>query len=196
MTGWSLMMDSTNTFSTSKQVTGKVFGADYTSPTSSELTIAVADMQTAYNDAAGRNTSESSAEHLNVKKGLVSGTTFTAGVYTWGTNINFASDIYIKGNATDQVIFQTTGNVIAGTGARVHLLGQAKAENIVWQVAGYVDAGVGSHLEGIFLVKTHAAFKSGSSINGRILAQTACTLDQVTVTEPPSTTPTIPPLLP
>ena len=133
MTGWSLIMDSTNTFSTSTQVTGKAYGADYTSPTPSELTIAIADMQTAYNDAAGRHTSESSAEHLNVKKGLISGTTFTAGVYTWGTNINFASDIYIKGNATpDQFIFQSTGNVIAGTCARIHLLGGDKAENIVW----------------------------------------------------------------
>jgi hypothetical protein len=199
MTGWSLTMDSSNTFSTSTQVTGKAYGADYASPTPSELTLAVADMQTAYTDAAGRHTSEPSAEHLNVKQGLISGTTFTPGVYTWGTDINFASDIYIKGDATDQFIFQSTGNVIVGTGARVHLHGQAKAENIVWQVAGYVDAGVGSHLEGIILVKTYAAFKTGSSINGRILAQTACTLDQVTVTEPPPTTPTtptIPPLLP
>jgi hypothetical protein len=186
MTGWSLIMDSTKTFSTSTQVTGKAYGADYATPTPSELTIAIADMQTAYTDAASRHTSNSLiVEHLNVKGGLVSGMTFTAGVYTWATGINFASDIYIKGNATDQFIFQTTGNVLAGTGARVHLLDQAKAENIVWQVAGFFDAGVGSHLEGIILVKTHAAFKTGSSINGRILAQTACTLDRVTVTEPP-----------
>jgi hypothetical protein len=189
MTGWSLTKDDTNTFSTSAQVTGKVYAADYASPTPSDLTIAIADTQTAYNDAAERDTSESShggTEHLNVKKGLISGTTFTAGVYTWGTNIKFDSDISITGNATDLFIFQTTGNVIASTGARVNLLGQAKAENIVWQVAGYVDAGADSHLEGIFLVKTHAAFKAGSSLNGRILAQTACTLDKATVTAPPT----------
>jgi hypothetical protein len=184
MTGWSLIMDSSNTFSKSTQVTGKAYGADYTSPTPAKLTIAIADMKTAYTDAAGRTTT--SAAHLNVMGGLVSGTTFTAGVYTWGTNINFISDIYIKGNATDQFIFQSSGNVIAGVAAKVTLLGGAKAENIVWQVAGYVDAGVASHLEGIFLVKTHAAFKTLSSLNGRILAQTACTLDQVTVTAPSS----------
>ena len=52
MTGWSLSMDSTNTFSTSTQVTGKAYGADYTSPTPAKLTIAIADMKTAYTDAA------------------------------------------------------------------------------------------------------------------------------------------------
>ena len=197
MTGWSFIKDSTNTFSTSTQVTGKAYGADYAAPTPSMLTIAIADMQTAYIDAAGRLTSETLSKHLNVMGGLVSGTTFTAGVYTWGTNINFASDIYINGSATDQFIFQSTGNVIVGTGASVKLLGHVKAENIVWQVAGYVDAGVGSHLEGVFLVKTHAAFKTGSSLNGRILAQTACTLQMTTVTEPPPSGPPhqTPPLL-
>jgi hypothetical protein len=182
MTGWSLIMDSSNMFSTSAQVTGKAYGANYFPPTPAKLTIAIGSMMTAYTDAAGRTTT--SAAHLNVMDGLVTGTTFNTGVYTWGTDINFCGNIYINGSATDQFIFRTTGNVISGSGAKVTLLGQAKAENIVWQVAGYVDAGVGSHLEGIFLVKTHAAFKAGSSLNGRILAQTVCTLDKTTVTEP------------
>jgi len=34
-------------------------------------------------------------------------------------------------------------------------------------------------------VKTHAAFKTGSSLNGRILAQMAVTLQMTTVTTPP-----------
>ena len=33
-------------------------------------------------------------------------------------------------------------------------------------------------------VKTKAVFKTGASLNGRILAQTACTLDQATITQP------------
>jgi hypothetical protein len=51
-------------------------------------------------------------------------------------------------------------------------------------VAGFLDAGTTSHLEGIFLVKTKAVFKTGSSLNGRILAQTACTLDTATIVQP------------
>ena len=95
---------------------------------------------------------------------------------------------------SDIFIFQTTGNVIAGSGAKVTLAddgtgnGTPQASNIVWQVAGSVDAGTTSHLEGVFLVKNHAALKTGSSLNGRILAQTACTLDSATVAQPPVST--------
>ena len=62
--------------------------------------------------------------------------------------------------------------------------GIPQASNIVWQLAGYLEAGKSSHLEGTFLVKTHAVFKTGSSLNGRILAQTAATLDSATITQP------------
>ena len=55
------------------------------------------------------------------------------------------------------------------------------AANIVWVMAGHLEAGPTSHLEGVFLVKTKADFKTGSSLNGRVLAQTACTLDQATI---------------
>ena len=45
MTGFSLILDSTGTFSTSSQVTGKAYAADYTSPTPSNLTTAVSNME-------------------------------------------------------------------------------------------------------------------------------------------------------
>jgi hypothetical protein len=54
LTGFSLVLDASGTFSTSTQVTGKVYAASYTSPTPSMLTTAVSDMQTAYTDASGR----------------------------------------------------------------------------------------------------------------------------------------------
>ena len=44
--------------------------------------------------------------------------------------------------------------------------------NIVWVMAGYLDIGTTAHFEGICLVKTKAVFKTGSSLNGRILTQT------------------------
>jgi hypothetical protein len=59
------------------------------------------------------------------------------------------------------------------------------AANVVWQMAGFLEAGTTAHLEGTFLVKTKAVFKTGATINGRVLAQTAVTLDQATVTRPP-----------
>jgi hypothetical protein len=37
-------------------------------------------------------------------------------------------------------------------------------------------------MEGIILGKTAVTFITGSSLNGRILAQTACTLQKATIT--------------
>ena len=55
VTGFSLTADSTNVFSRSPQVTGKVYAANYASPTPSNLTTAVGDMQLAFTEAAGRS---------------------------------------------------------------------------------------------------------------------------------------------
>mmetsp|Transcript_24601 Transcript_24601/g.61128 ORF Transcript_24601/g.61128 Transcript_24601/m.61128 type:complete len:249 (+) Transcript_24601:121-867(+) len=184
ITGFSLVKHSDETYSEAWQVTGKVYASDYTSPTPSEMTTAISDMETAYTNAAGRTTSTETDEqkYADVKAGLIGGTTFTPGVYTWGTDILFDTDFTISGGLTDVFIFQTTGNVKAGSGAKIILLGGALAKNIVWQVAGFVDAGTTSHLEGIFLVKTFASFKTGSTLNGQVFAQTAVTLDSTTIT--------------
>jgi hypothetical protein len=189
MTGFNLIADSSNTYSTSTQIAkGQAYASDHASPTPAMMTAAILDMQTAYSDAKSRPLSDGA--NIDIKAGLISGTTFTAGVYNWGTDINFASDIYLKGNKTSSFILQTTNSVVAGSGAKVILVADEPGgsvpdpANIVWQVAGFVDAGTTSHLEGVFLVKTRAVFKTGSSLNGRILAQTACTLDEATVTQP------------
>ena len=54
ITGFGLTLDASNQFSTSTQVVGKVYAADYSPPTSANLTTAVSDMQIAYTDAAER----------------------------------------------------------------------------------------------------------------------------------------------
>jgi len=53
-TGFSFTMDSSNEFATSTQVTGKLFAAQFASPTPSQLTLAVLDMQAAFTDGFGR----------------------------------------------------------------------------------------------------------------------------------------------
>src|SRR5881394_4640815 len=53
VTGFALSSPPT-TYSTSSQVTGKVWAANYAVPTPANLTVAVLNMQTAYTDAAGR----------------------------------------------------------------------------------------------------------------------------------------------
>jgi hypothetical protein len=66
----------------------------------------------------------------------------------------------------------------------VVLSGGAVPKNIFWQVAGLVDLDTTAHCEGVVLTMTSIALKTGASINGRLLAQTAVTLDSSTVVEP------------
>jgi hypothetical protein len=129
--------------------------------------------------------------------GTIGGTfnTFTKGVYTWSTFLSITGDIYIKGSADDLFIFKVGTFLDLATGVKVILIkdddgkGPPLASNIVWQVGSFVNAEVGTHLEGVLLVKTIVAFKAGVSLNGRIFAQEAATLGAITtITQPTALT--------
>merc|ERR1712166_849093 len=126
LTGFDLIMDSTNTHSTSTLVTGQIFAASYTSPTPSKMTTAISDMETAYTDAAGRV----NPDELDLGAGTIEGKTLAPGLYKWGSNVGFTSSLRFEGTATDVWILQMTGDLIVGAGAKVILSGDAKAENI------------------------------------------------------------------
>ena len=81
-------------------------------------------------------------------------------------------------------IFQISKNLIVSSGAAVVLGGNAQAQNVFWQIAGKATLGTTSHVEGIILAKTLIAMKTGVSINGRLLSQTAVTLQMNSVTAP------------
>jgi hypothetical protein len=187
MTGFGLTMDSANEFSTSTQVEGQAFASDYAPPTPAKLTTAVSDMEIAYTDAGGRPNPD--AARINLGAGTLggafggAGAPLTPGVYTFGSNVGISDDIYFQGSDTDVFIIQMTGNLVQVADTSVILDG-VKPENVFWQVAGHVEVGTGAHLEGIVLVKTKAVFKTNSSILGRVLAQTACTLQSATITQP------------
>jgi hypothetical protein len=176
ITGFSLIADSTNTFSTSTQVTGKIYAANYASPTPSNLTTAVSNMQTAYNDAAGRK----SPNFTELYAGDLSSKTLTPGLYKWSTSVIANSQVTLNGGPNDVFIFQIAGNLTLGSGTQVVLTGGAQAKNIFWQVAGGagVELSTTSHMEGTLLAKTAIHLRTGASLNGRALAQTAVTLDQ------------------
>jgi hypothetical protein len=181
MTGFSLILHQSEQYSTSEQVTGKCFAANYVSPTPSELTTAVSDMETAYTDAASRATTVSNFKAGNFNDNTL---TLTPGVYTFETDINIVKDITFEGDENDVFIMQSTGSVKIASAVKILLRNGAQARNIFWQVAGEVVAETTSHMEGIILVKTAAKFNTGSSLNGRVLAQTACTLQMATITMP------------
>jgi hypothetical protein len=192
MTGFSLVLDSGGQFSTSEQINGKAYGADYAVPTPSELTKAVNDMETAYTDAAGRVNDDD--ERKNVGGGDISGEILTPGVYTFDVEIRFSSDIAFRGGPDDVFIIQTTQNFWQGEGTKVNLMGGAQAKNIFWQIATNASVGADAELQGVLLVKTDVVFVTGSSLNGRVLAQTACNLQVATITEPKEDATSLPPL--
>ena len=188
ITGFDLILDSTNTFSTSALVTGKIYAADYTAPTPTNMTTAISDMQTAYTDAAGRTL----PDFTELYAGDVTGKTLTPGLYKWGTGVLVsAGGVTISGAADDVWIFQIAQDLTVANGAIVTLSGGAQASNIFWQVAGQVTLGTTSAMKGNILSMTLIEMQTGASLTGRALAQTAVTLDSNAVTKPVPVTPPV-----
>lgn len=176
ITGFSLIADRTNTFSRSSQVTGKIYAANYASPTPANLTTAISNMEAAYTDAAGRKL----PDFTELYAGNLSSKTITPGLYKWSTGVLITKDVTLSGGPNAVWIFQISGNLTMGSGAKILLSGGAQAKNIFWQVGGGAGAVIGTtaHVEGTILSKTAIHLKTGASLNGRALAQTAVTLDK------------------
>ena len=179
ITGFTLTADPTNVFSTTPQVTGKVYASDYAVPTPSNLTTAVADMQLAFTDAAGR-----APGVTELGAGNIGGMTLTPGVYKWSTGLLIPTDLTLSGGSTDVWIFQVAQGLTMASATNVKLAGGALAKNVFWQVAGIVEVGTTSHFEGVVLTQTSATLRTGASINGRLLAQTAVNIDSSSVVSP------------
>jgi hypothetical protein len=182
VTGFGLIMDVTNTFSTSALVVpGKIYASDYTPPTPSKMTTAVSDMEIAYTDAAGRT----SPDHTELGAGDITSMTLAPGLYKWGTGVLIsAAGVTLSGSAKDVWIFQISQDLTVANGAIVTLSGGALASNVFWQVAGQTTVGTTVAMKGIILCKTAIAMNTGATLNGRAMAQTAVTLAGNTVVTP------------
>jgi hypothetical protein len=167
-------------YATSAQVTGKLYASDMADPTPINLTTAVENMITAYNDAAGRP----SPDFSELGTGNIGGKTLVPGLYKWTNTVTIPSDVTVSGGANDVWIFQIAGDLTMSSAVNVTLTGGAQAKNIFWQVAGQATFGTTSHFEGIILSMTGITFQTGASLNGRALAQTAVILDGNAVTKP------------
>jgi hypothetical protein len=167
---------------TCPEVTGKIYSVDAAGPAPcnikapAKLTSAIGDMQTAYTDAAGRP-----ATKTELGAGSIGGLTLAPGVYSWSTNVTIPTDVVLKGSLNDVWIFQISKNLLVANGKAVLLHGHARARNVFWQVAGKTVLGTTSRFEGIVLCKTLIAVKTDATVNGRLLGQTAVTLQMDTV---------------
>jgi len=181
MTGFGLIADSTNTFSTSSLVTEKIYAADYAPPTPTKMTTAISDMETAFTDAAGRT----SPDFIELGGGDISGKTLLPGLYKWGTGVLITNaGIKLAGGPNDVWIFQVAGDMIVDNGAIVTLIGGAQAKNIFWQISGKATLGTTADVKGIILSQTLISMNTGATLSGRALAQTAVTLIANTITAP------------
>jgi hypothetical protein len=168
------------------EVSGNMYTVDAAGPLpcavadATTLTLAVGDMGFAYDDAAGRVLPDAT----ELGDGEIGGRTLAPGLYKWGTGLLISTDVTLSGGPNDVWIFQVAGPLSMANAKRVTLAGGARAENIFWQVAGGVTIGTTAHFEGVVLSKTIIAVNTGASVNGRLFAQTAVTLQMNAVTQP------------
>jgi len=180
ITGFSLTLNTSGTFSTSTQVVGKVYAGDYAVPTPSIITAAVTDMTKAYADAAGRTT----PDFTDLNNGLIGGNTLVPGLYNWSTGVVIATDVTLNGGPNDVWIFQITGGIVQNAGTRILLAGGAQAKNVFWQSVGGVVLGTTAHMEGIILSGDSIALGAGATAKGRLLTTLDVVLNTSTVTQP------------
>jgi hypothetical protein len=174
ITGFALQLDSSNLFSTSSLVSGRVYAADYATRTANFLTRAVLDLENAYADAAGRTL----PDYTELGAGDIGGMTLAPGLYNWSTALSIpAAGVTLQGSSTDVWIFQVAQGLSLSSGAAVTLSGGALARNVFWQVAGQTTLGSGSDMTGVILCHTAIVMNTGAALTGRALAQTAVTLD-------------------
>ncbi len=183
ITGFGLIMDATGQFSTSPgTVTGKVYAADYAAPTPSNMTTAINDMQTAYTTANGLVTP---APIVDLYAGNISGRILAPGLYKYSTGVLISNaGVTLAGGPNDTWVFQISQDLTVNNSAIITLTGGAQAKNITWVVAGQATLGSNSDFSGIILSKTLISLNTGAKVTGRLLAQTAVTLNASTVVLP------------
>jgi hypothetical protein len=184
ITGFALNLPAASPYSTSTQVSGKVYAFDYAPPTPTEVNTASLDMGTAYTAATNMAPAGGGLTTACPGVGALGGLTISPGVYNCSVAISIATDVTLNGSATDVWVIRTTQGLVQAAATTVHLTGGALPQNVFWQVAGAVTVGSTAHFEGIILGQTAITFGNASSINGRLLAQTAVNLDTTTVTQP------------
>ncbi|KJA22031.1 hypothetical protein HYPSUDRAFT_186725 [Hypholoma sublateritium FD-334 SS-4] len=176
LTGFSLVKGLTGTSATSTQVVGQVFASDFTTPTPSQLSTAVSDMQTAFTNGNGRLL----PTDTNLLGGTLTSQTLAPGLYKWTSKVLVTTSLTLIGLPTDVWIFQIAGGLEFASGAKTVLAG-GLAANVFWVVTGATTLQAGSVLDGVILGSSNVALVTGATVNGRILSQTAVSIEKSTV---------------
>jgi hypothetical protein len=160
--------------------------------------VVVGNMQVGSADATAYNDMLTAYAEVQARTGgtafpALPGVTLTPGLYTDGAAVAVAaSDIVTLdagGNPNAVFVIQVNGALSLGAGAQVKLTGGAQASNVFWQVNGAFSLGAGAQFAGTALASTTSAIGAGSLVNGRVLAETAVTMnDDEFYSAPPTVT--------
>jgi hypothetical protein len=186
ITGFGLIADATNVFSSSSLVTGKIYASTYAPPTPANLTSAVANMELAYTNANGMAPAGGALPPGTACPGvgIFGGLTITPGVYTCTTDVLIPTGTNVTLSGKGAYVIRTTGGLTQSSATQVILTNGAQAKDVFWVVGGVVDIGANASMQGVILAKTNIAVKTGAKVNGRLLAQTNVSLDAGTVVVP------------
>jgi len=142
----------------------------------------VADLTTAYNDAAGRTLCPVTVA------GNLGGQTLTPGLYKSTSSLEISSgDLTLdaQGDANAVFIFQMASTLMTTSGRQVILSGSAKSTNVFWQVGTSATLGSTSAFQGTLMADQAITLSTGATLNGRALARIAAvTLDSNTIVKP------------
>ena len=128
------------------------------------------DLTTAYNDLAGRTSTD-----IVTLSGNIGGLTLTPGLYKSTSSLAVSSgDVTFeaKGNANAIFIIQIASTLTTTSGRKVILSGGALASNIFWQVGSSATFGTTSVFKGTVIAMQSITFNTGATLDGRGFART------------------------
>lgn len=140
------------------------------------------DLTAAYNDAAGRTSTD-----IVTLSGNLGGLTLTPGLYKSTSSLAISSgDLTFdaKGNPDAVFIIQIATTLTTTSGRKVFLSGGASAANIFWQVGSSATFGTTSVFKGTVMAMQSITFNTGATLTGKALARSgAVTMAGNTIVE-------------
>lgn len=170
---------------TCAQVTGVINDVDSTGPlpctanNAVGLTAAIGAKGAAYTDANSR-----APDYIELGAGNIGGMNLGPATYKWGTGVAIPTNVTLTGGANDVWIFQIAQGLTVSSGVQIILAGGALPQNIYWATFAAADLATTTQFKGIVLSQTSVSLRTGASIDGRLYAGTAVTLDQNRITQP------------